>query len=214
MKTPDYMSYNKYKKTKKEGNGQKIFVIFVTSFFSMLLIFFAIVSRFSPDINLELDNENTLEAKDTGLGVKHFIDERLKSIQMEDNMAGVSKPIETVQKTKDFMANTVDSFSKELDEKVMLPPSARKEEDTADEAKSVLSSQNKSQAVKTQTQTQQKSDVSRPAKVVVGYYNTRDQAKVAQGILIDSGLNVVPFIKDLGGAYTLQIGSYASKAKA
>lgn len=206
MKTPDYMSYSKYKKSKK-NNSQKIIVIFITTFFAMLFIFTAIANNFSPEIDVEIGEENGVEAKETGLGVKKFIDDRLKMIQMEDNMAGVSKSVD--QKTKEFKDTMYDTFSKELDEKVLLPKSVK---DETDEEKMALSSHNKPKTP--DLEPAKIAEASRPAKVVVGYYNTMEQAKVAQGILMESGLNIAPFIKDLGGAYTLQVGSYSSREKA
>lgn len=206
MKTPDYMSYSKYKKNKK-NNSQKIIIIFITTFFAMLLIFTALAHNFSPEVDVEIGEENGIEAKETGLGVKKFIDDRLKQIQMEDSMAGVSKSVD--QKTKEFKDSVYDTFSKELDEKVVIP---KDQSEPMDEEKMALSSYNRPKAPAVDPA--KIAEASKPAKVVVGYYSTMDQAKVAQGILMDSGLNIAPFIKDLGGAYTLQVGSYSSREKA
>ena len=52
------------------------------------------------------------------------------------------------------------------------------------------------------------------AKVVVGYYSTKEQAEVAKDIISESGLNIAPFVRTIGGAYTIQIGSYSSREKA
>ena len=41
-----------------------------------------------------------------------------------------------------------------------------------------------------------------------------EQAKVAQTILSEAGLGVTPFIKNLNGNYTLQVGSFSSEEKA
>ena len=52
------------------------------------------------------------------------------------------------------------------------------------------------------------------AKVVVGYYATEKQAEVAKSIIQDAGVGVSPVVKNLGGYYTLQVGSYSSREKA
>ena len=52
------------------------------------------------------------------------------------------------------------------------------------------------------------------AKVIVGYYTTAEQAEVAKSIILDAGLNIEPFIKNIGGAYTLQVASFTSREKA
>ena len=56
--------------------------------------------------------------------------------------------------------------------------------------------------------------VNPPSKVVVGYYATKEQAEVAKGIIAESGMNISPFVRSIGGAYTIQVGSYSSREKA
>ena len=51
-------------------------------------------------------------------------------------------------------------------------------------------------------------------KVVVGSYSSIDQAKVAQSILQEADLGVTPFVKNIQGMYTLQVGSFSSEQKA
>lgn len=52
------------------------------------------------------------------------------------------------------------------------------------------------------------------AKVVVGNYATMEQAQVAKGIISEAGLNIDPFVRNIGGTYTIQTGSFTSKEKA
>lgn len=52
------------------------------------------------------------------------------------------------------------------------------------------------------------------AKVVVGNYATMEQAQVAKGIISEAGLNIDPFVRKIGGTYTIQTGSFTSKEKA
>jgi len=211
MKTPDYMSYSRYKK-KKNTTSKKSVLIFVTTFFATLLLFTIIVSQLSPNVDVTIGDDTSIEAKESGLGVKRFIDDRLKMIQMEDNGAGASTKTIEDKKAAGFQDANFDSFSKELDEKVQLPSQNK---DNSDSIKEKTTAR-----VQTPPRPSKNDDLSKPfespkmAKVLVGYYTTVDQAKVAQGILLDSGLNVTPFIKDLGGAYTLQVGSYSSRSKA
>jgi len=51
-------------------------------------------------------------------------------------------------------------------------------------------------------------------RVVVGSYATEKQAEVAKSIIQDAGLGITPVVKNIGGYYTLQVGSYSSKEKA
>lgn len=211
MKTPDYLSYEKYKK-KKDSNPNKRLLIFISTFFITLLLFSVVVKSFSPDVDVTIGDESQTDAKDTGLGVKKFIDERLKIIQMEDrSSAGVS--------TRDFQQkNATDANSDYYDEtqtteeKISLP--SKKENGIGETSEEPVM-----QVYKNPPRPSGK-DLSTPfespkmLKVYVGHYSTIEQAKVAQEILMDSGIDVTPFVKDLGGTYTLQIGSYSSKAKA
>jgi len=212
MKTPDYLTYERYKKNKtKEGSKNKV-TLGVTTFFITLLLFTVVAKSLSPNVDVTIGGDSGTDAKETGLGVKKFIDERLKMIQNDDNSAGVSTPQED-KKAVGYNDASFNKFSQELEEKVDLPTKKGKTPSVSPDGEDVS----------TQTHTAPRptsKDLSTPfvsaktVKVLVGRYSTLEQAKVAQEILLDSGLNITPFVKDMGGSYTLQVGSYSSKAKA
>lgn len=213
MKTPDYLNYSRYKKKKNDTSKNSV-MIFVTTFFAMLLVFTIIAKSLSPNVDVTIGDDSQTDAKESGLGVKRFIDDRLKMIQMEDDSAGVSlKDGET--KSNGYNDKAFDNFSKQLDEKVTIPTGKQTATDNG-----IEEPQTSTQAITPPRP--RDNDLSTPietaspkmAKVFVGYYSNIEQAKVAQGILQDSGLNVTPFVKNLGGAYTLQVGSYSSRSKA
>lgn len=213
MKTPDYLSYERYKK-KKDSNPNRRMLIFVTTFFAMLLLFSVIVKAISPNVDVSIGNDSETDAKETGLGVKKFIDERLKMIQMEDNSAGVS--VKNDNKTSYGISDAgFNKPSQVADEKITLP----KKNNTITDSSGDDDDQPIQPAVHNPPRPVNK-DVTNPfvspkmSKVYVGRYSTVEQAKVAQEILMDAGLDITPFVKDLGGSYTLQIGSYSSRAKA
>lgn len=116
---------------------------------------------------------------------KASVDERLKLLQMEDNGENI--------------------FSPELDEKVVIP-----EKKDADEVKEEVINLTEQEA------TPKPSETAAPvaSKVVVGYYETKEQAEVAKDIIAESGLNISPFVRSIGGAYTIQVGSYSTREKA
>jgi len=221
MKTPDFMSYDRYKKKKKNTSANGA-LIFITTFFATLLVFTVIAKELTPDVDVTIGDDSQTDAKETGLGVKKFIDERLKMIQMEDNSAGVSTQD---KKSNGYDDTSFEKFSRTLQDNPAEQPS----QEISDEPMTLPSSkQNKKQSV-----TQDKvaftpaapprpdsSELSRPfeapkpSKVLIGRYSTIEQAQVAQEILIDSGLNINPFIKKTGDSYTLQAGSYSSRATA
>lgn len=205
MKTPDYMSYSRYK-NKKNEEPQKGLWIGITTFFVMLLLFTAIAKVLSPDVDVTIHDDEDIEAKESGLGVKRFIDDRLKMIQMEDGQTALQ--VEEKHKPKDPNLNMEGEYSPELDERVVIPKHAQ-EESLEEGIPQAVSPQNAPRPGSAKT-----TATPRATKVYVGYYSNAEQAKVAQGILMDSGLNITPFIKDLGGTYTLQVGSYSSRDKA
>ncbi len=201
LKRPSHISYKEYQKkvTKKPNEG---IIIFVSVFFILLLLFLGIAKQLSPEIDVAIgDDENATATED--VADKTNVDDRLKLLQQEDEG----------KKAQD------DTFASELDEKVVLP--THKKADNSDVAtqeepvtlanktanpKPAVTSSPAPKAVATQSAT--------PAKVVVGYYSTRDQAEVAKGIIAESGLNISPYVRNIGGAYTIQIGSYTTREKA
>ncbi len=208
MKTPDYLSYTSYKK-KKKSSSKKSMTIFLVTFFATLLIFTFVAKQLTPNVDVTIGEDTDMEAKETGLGVKRFIDDRLKMIQMEDNSAGVSKR-DSDKNIVSAEDENFDSFAEDLDERVYLPKKKPAKEEVAEKP-----------AKETVTPPRPKPndeinpfDAPKMSKVFVGYYSSVEQAKVAQGILMDADLGVTPFIKNMGGAFTLQVGSYSSKIKA
>lgn len=199
MKTPGYMNYNRYKKD-KNNNGKNLFMLFITAFLVMLLFFTAVAKHLTPDVDVAIGNDEEMEAKETGLGVKRFIDDRLKFIQQEDQglvKRAIDKKVEEESIMQDRMNE--ETFSPELDEKVVIPFSLKTQETSVKQAqppKPVTPSYNETY------------------KVFVGRYSTVEQARVAQSILQDSDVGVSPFIKNVNGTYTLQVGSFTDRSKA
>lgn len=221
MKTPDYLSYDRYKTKKKKDKSKNGALIFITTFFVTLLIFTVVAKSLSPNVDVSINDETETDAKESGLGVKKFIDERLKSIQMEDNSAGVSVKDEQKPKYNDA---GFDRYSQEQEEKMDIPVSDNNNSyENNTEINNPITLNNNQQRTTNKTSRPPRpstKDLSTPyvstkmTKVYVGRYSTVEQAKVAQGILMDSGINITPFIKNVNGSYTLQVGSYSNRAKA
>lgn len=216
MKTPDFMSYEKYKKKKQKEDPKNTLIIAIGTFFMALLLFTAIAKSLSPDVDVTIGDDSGTDAKESGLGVKRFIDERLKLIQMEDNSAGVS--IKKTDAEQSQYNSDSDILPQEQEEKLTFP---KKKNDNFDEGTNVQNdSDDEFVRQSIQPPRPKPKDVRTPfenpkmSKVYVGRYATVEQARVAQDILVDSGLNITPFIKNLGSYYTLQVGSYSNKATA
>ena len=178
----------------------------------MLVFFIGAARRITPNVDVSIGEDSTVDAKESGLGVKGFIDNRLRAIQSEDTNIMAKKVEEARNK---FEEDDEDEyFDKTLEEKVKIPVKKVKQE-----VKQVTQEVQQTHEHKTATTTPPK-PVEIPAaynpviKVVVGSYSSIDQAKVAQSILQEAGLGVTPFVKNIQGTYTLQVGSFSSEAKA
>ena len=221
-----HFTYSDYKrKVKKSPN--KDLTIFVSVFIVGVLIILGFAKILSPNVDVAITNENENVASsaisDDGEETNNsVIDDRLKHIKLEDDGKKVGDN---------------DMFSPELDEKVVLPNHKRKttgqiEAEMADLMNAQKTEQQQKQDAKSQAVDNHKNAVSAPApqekkiqstpqpaqivnaKVVVGYYATEKQAEVAKSIIQDAGVGVSPIVKNLGGYYTLQVGSYSSREKA
>ena len=207
----EYQNYKRYKKN-KDVTAQNILTVFTTTFLIMLVFFIGAARRMTPNVDVSIGEDSAVDAKESGLGVKGFIDNRLKAIQSEDSNVMAKKVEEARNK---FEEDDEDEyFDKTLEEKVKIPVKKVKQE-----VKQVTQEVQQTQEHKTVTTTPPK-PVEIPTaynpviKVVVGSYSSIDQAKVAQSILQEAGLGVTPFVKNIQGTYTLQVGSFSSEAKA
>lgn len=200
-KRPSHISYKEYQK-KVTRNPNEGIIIFVSAFFILLLLFLGIAKQISPEVDVSIGDESSAPVETVDKGT---VDERLKLLKDEDNGLGQSDE---------------NMFADELEEKVVIPDTAKQENNVQEPVKeeepitlpdkeaSPKPAETASPAPVAQTQTVQ------TAKVVVGYYSTKEQAEVAKGIIAESGMNISPFVRSIGGAYTIQIGSYSTREKA
>ena len=202
---PTHISYKDYQKKVTRKSSDNI-AIFVSAFFILLLLFLGIAKQLSPDVDVSIGDGENVVSESSGIE-KSEIDERLKLLQMEDAGANnmfadeLEEKVVIPDKESEEVRN---SIKEELPEKVANTENQAtpKPEETSSPAPRVTAVQ----------QTPEPAGV--PSKVVVGYYATKEQAEVAKGIIAESGLNISPFVRAIGGAYTIQVGSYSSREKA
>ena len=176
----------------------------------------------SPNVDVGITNEKDYPSYAEDDDKKQSsIDERLKKLQMEDNG---------------------EMFSPELDEKIVLPSQKEKKAETKEkldgselelrtsdktgaqqshiqETKNLKESEQKETTTKevqptSHAQTTQTPTQMSYSRVVVGSYASEKQAEIAKAALQESGVGITPIIKNVGGSYTLQVGSYSTKEKA
>lgn len=191
---PSRISYEEYQKKSSKKSNDNI-AIFASAFFLLLLLFLGIAKQISPEVDVSIGEDENVSSETVGID-KGNIDERLKLLQAEDGE----------QNKEDEM------FSPELDEKVVIPEQKNNEEEiTLDSEKEANPKPQETASPAPRINPAETNSVS---KVVVGYYSTKEQAEVAKGIIAESGLNISPFVRSIGGAYTIQVGSYSSREKA
>ena len=198
---PSHISYKEYQK-KVTKNPNEGIIIFVSAFFILLLLFLGIAKQISPEVDVSIGDETQQNTEDDNM-YKASVDERLKLLQEEDNSQG------------DRM------FNDALEEKVVIPEDKNtSEQDSStpseEEPIKLPDAEANPKPQETASPVPQNSKVQQnvSAKVVVGYYATKEQAEVAKGIIAESGMNISPFVRSIGGAYTIQVGSYATREKA
>lgn len=203
--------------TKNVQKRNESAVMFISAFFVMLLLFLGIAKQISPDVDVSIGNANQLSEDTTENYAKSLIDDRLRLIQKDDE--------DSVNATGESI------FDDSLEERVVLPDNVKRKNaveygtipndplPTFQAQKEALINNIETQTLDENnvetTQTLEKTvPVTINAKVTVGHYVTAAQAQVAKEILQEAGLNINPFVKQIGNYYTIQAGSYSSMEKA
>ena len=201
-KRPSHISYKEYQK-KVTKNPNEGIIIFVSAFFILLLLFLGIAKQISPEVDVSIGEENQQTLTDEEDPYKSSVDSRLKLLQEEDN------------------SQDEKMFNDSLEEKVVIPKDKKENSTSADttsqeEPITLPDQEANPKPHETASPAPQRIQVQQnvPSKVVVGYYATKEQAEVAKGIIAESGMNISPFVRSIGGAYTIQVGSYTTREKA
>lgn len=187
--------------------------LFVVTFLVSLIVITYFIKSMSPNVDVEIGGDETqsVEQENTESDVKQAIDDRLRWIQMEDNMPGVSKrddgssddiEYEQTEKVKQTKAKTDNSAKQE-----------QQEEENSLEPIEYVNPQKPITQPPVPMQTTQ-SEPFKMSKVYVGSYPTIEQAIQAQNKLMNTNISVSPFVKEVNGTYVLQAGSYANAGKA
>lgn len=214
-KQPSHMSYKEYKK-KIVKNKKQTFMMFISIFFVLLLIFLGFAKIMSPDVDITIGEENVsteLDASNTEYSRSGNVDDRLKALQQEDEATEVTSEV----KTEDGGLVKIPTTNKKNDEIQQKEPAVTLEEEPVKKQEVQVQQPASNAAPAPQAaQTHNSAPVAHPisARVVVGFYNTQAQADIARGILQEAGLGVSPHIRAMGAGYTLQVGAYSSKEAA
>lgn len=219
-----HFSYGECKRKPKKAPNKDV-MVFTSVFFIGVLIILGFAKILSPNVDVEISNNDEIAEVTDDESSTSVIDDRLRRLQLED--AGKREGDEEM-------------FSPELDEKVVLPQQRRKtvgemevemaklmeaqklEQQSNEQHKDTKENQESiNHSVQTSHPVEEKHIQPTPqpaqivnARVVVGSYATEKQAEVAKSIIQDAGLSVTPVVKNIGGYYTLQVGAYSTREKA
>ena len=197
-------------------NSKKVkqtWALFIVTFLVSLIIITYFIKSFSPNVDVEIggEEEQTIEESSSDSDVKKAIDDRLRWIQMEDNMPGASKRDENAneditymdtEKNKDQENKTQENADQKTQQNEMAPIEYVNQKHQIQQP-----------PVPKQTAAPQ-AEPFKMSKVYVGSYPTIEQAIQAQNKLMSTSTSVSPFVKEVNGSYVLQAGSYASPNKA
>lgn len=219
---PSHMSYKEYKR-KVVKNKKHNFMMFVSIFFVLLLIFLGFAKLMSPDVDITIGDNSTqtTEIVDDNNYTNMGVDNRLKAIQEEDATAPTVEKSTEEEVTEDAglvkIPEKTEKISKETDsvtDSIVDEPVQKHQKITANDLNSTAENNVSAPSPATPTPITSSTATAITARVVVGFYNTQAQAEVARGILQESGLGVTPHIRPMGAGYTLQAGAFSSKESA
>ena len=75
--------YKKYMK-KREEEKPSYLKLFIGAFLLMIVFFVIIATHLTSTVDISIGENDEGDIKESGLGVKHLIDSRLRFIKMED----------------------------------------------------------------------------------------------------------------------------------
>lgn len=200
---------------------KQTWVLFIVTFLVSLIVITYFIKSMSPDVDVEIggeDTQNTSVEESSESDVKKAIDDRLRWIQMEDNMPGVSKR-EDGTTAEDVMYESSDKDkSKNSNENADKQKQENKQRSSELAPVEYVNSQQHQPVlqppVPAQPNAQPAAEPFKMSKVYVGSYPTIEQAIQAQNKLMNTSISVSPFVKEVNGTYVLQAGSYANAGKA
>lgn len=209
---PENKAPLKRKKRKRKSNIGYL-ILFALVFVTALYVLLYAVKSFSPEVDVTIGNNESLTLSEQDMEVEiKTVDERLKWIQMEDELPTVS--IRTA-KEKDDKSKQETKQSSNSNENT-------KNKKNKEEKKTEAPRPNMNDAVRQKLDfrlrniepTETKPAISKVTKVYLGNYKTVEDAMRIQKIISTEESDIVPFIKSINGQYVVQIGSFSDIDKA
>ena len=191
------------------GNKKNLIYLFLITFVFGIIIVSVFLKGLTPNMDLEIGENpvaamNQREDEDED-NIRAQIDQRLKMIQNEEDMPGVSeRGYETGEDVvKKFRGE--DYYNQENTDK-----------ETTNKTKNINEEEKKDEFVMETVAipTHNAPSVNTVSKIYIGQYSDMQKAVEMQSNILDSGLNITPIIKEVNGYYTIQVGAFTNPESA
>ncbi len=210
------------KRRKRKQNWSYVYLfafVFIAALFSLSYL----VKTYSPNIDVAIGNNDSLTLSDSEMDITAKpIDERLKWIQMEDEMPTVSikgkeeKPIKEITQENDKIKQNI-----KKEEDITVKQNKKEEQKPSNITKnpplpSIMDL--KPQVSDFRAATSKPAVIPAPkptiTKVYLGTYSSIEEAMSVQNKISQEEASLTPFIKAMGNSYIVQLGSFSDKEKA
>lgn len=209
-------------KLKKKRRNKKIVknaTIFLSIFVVCVIVLLSLIKSFSPDVDVSIGNSQSLTLNDDmNLEIKS-VDERLKWIQMEDEMPSVAirnndeEDFSRFEPDISTTMETEDDYSYSSKTIKQAPKPSIKEIN-----KNTIENKNSISDFRAQTTQPVKTVVPLPTasvtKVYLGNYSSLDEAMLIQQKISNQVSDAAPFIRAVDNYYIVQLGSFSTKERA
>ena len=190
------------RKKKKNKRNFGYFYLFTFVFIIVLISLSYILKSYSPDIDVEIGNNDALTLSESEMDVEiKSIDERLKWIQMEDEMPTVAKR-ENEEKPKDEKEENKSIESETEPPKPSIEDIKQQRPDF----------RNISPATPPVIPLPERPITA--TKVYLGSFSSLEEAMEIQNRIKHEEPSLEPFIKAIRDTYIVQLGSFSDKEKA
>ena len=210
MNSPDYLTYKKSKinpeQDKQRSSRMRVaFWIFIITFSIIFALVVQVVRRYATKIDIEygrnIDStskqaDNSILSQGFGSEAKKLIDNRLKLIQLEENAPSEAKIISNEKNDNEVI--DLEQYAKLKEEASgsdVVPLGANIETGVNNTTSNKIIST-------------KESNVEVYSKVLIGKYETFEDARSAQDAVREVNRGTTPFIRKVGDIYALQVGSY------
>ncbi len=200
------------KKRNKKKRSFGYFYLFAIVFLSALAGISYVVKSYSPDIDVAIGNNDALTLSESDMDVEiKSVDERLKWIQMEDEMPTVAVRETENKKTKNTFFDEDTDYNPDED----IKTETKKKEENKIKQPPVPAITDINSDFRPQTR-RQIIPLPKPSltKVYLGNYSSIEEAMSVQNKISNEAPDLNPFIKAVGNNYIVQLGSFSDQDKA